>query len=182
MKTVFAIAASALALAATPALADAPAGPRVEVLAGYDKVSADLGGGVSMSRDGFNYGLNLGYDLAVSQSLSAGIDAEIADSTAKLTVGTTTVKAARDLYIGGRLSVAVTPAVNVYGKVGYTNARLTAEDATTKDGENFDGVRFGIGAQANLSSNVYGLVEYRYSNYEQGGSRNQVLAGVGARF
>lgn len=181
MKTAFAIAASALALAATPALADAPAGPRVEVLAGYDKVSVDLGG-ASVSRDGFGFGLNVGYDLAVSQSVSAGIDAEVADSSTKFRDGTDTLSANRDLYIGGRLSVAVSPAFNLYGKVGYTNARLTLNSGGTKVSDNGDGVRFGIGGQANLTGNVYGLVEYRYSNYEGDFSRNQVLAGVGARF
>ena len=51
MKTVFASAATAATFAATPALADSPVGPRVEVLAGYDKVSADLGNGLSLSRE-----------------------------------------------------------------------------------------------------------------------------------
>ncbi len=186
MKTVFAIAATAATFAATPALADAPVGPRVEVLAGYDKVSADLGNGISLSRDGAAFAANLGYDVALGSVISAGVDAEVGVSTTKInyTVGATAgqTKAARDLYIGGRLTAAVSPTVNLYGKVGYTNARLTDEFGGTKVSGNGDGVRLGVGAQVALSGPVYGLLEYRYSNYEANMTRNQVLAGVGFRF
>jgi len=182
MKTVFALAATALALAATPALADAPVGPRIEALAGYDKVSADVGGGLSLSRDGFGFALNVGYDFALSSSVSAGIDAEVGDSTTKLEDVTVTVTTGRDLYVGGRLTAAVTPSINVYAKAGYTNARLTATSGGLSASENGDGVRLGLGTQIAFSGPFYGLVEYRYSNYESDVTRNQVMAGVGLRF
>ena len=186
MKTVFAIAATAATFAATPALADAPVGPRVEVLAGYDKVSADLGNGLSLSRDGAAFAANLGYDVALGSVISAGVDAEVGVSTTKFTYADATnnlrIKAGRDLYVGGRLTAAVSPAVNLYAKVGYTNARLSGTLNGVNDAAHYDGIRLGAGAQVALMGPVYGLLEYRYSNYEADVTRNQILAGVGFRF
>jgi outer membrane immunogenic protein len=45
-----------------------------------------------------------------------------------------------------------------------------------------DGVRVGVGAQYQFSKTIYGSVEYRYSNYQDNLSRNQVLTGIGYRF
>ena len=45
-----------------------------------------------------------------------------------------------------------------------------------------DGVRVGAGVEHQLTSRAFVKAEYRYSNYEQGVSRNQVVAGVGLRF
>ena len=92
------------------------------------------------------------------------------------------VSTGRDLYVGARVTAAVNPKLNLYGKVGYTNARIKGEINGFKDAANGDGVRFGLGAQLGLGGNTYGLVEYRYSNYESDVSRNQVLAGLGLRF
>ena len=78
----------------------------------------------------------------------------------------------------------------VYGKAGYSNARvgLDYEDGTSSDaldfdeGENLDGIRVGAGLEFALGPNSYAKTEYRYSNYEQGFDRHQVVAGFGFRF
>ena len=77
-KILFATAASAAVLAATPAVAQsaAPAGPRVEAVMGYDKVKA-----LGENDGGVLYGLGVGYDFAVAPSVSLGVDGEITDST-----------------------------------------------------------------------------------------------------
>lgn len=92
------------------------------------------------------------------------------------------ISTGRDLYVGARVTAAVNPKLNLYGKVGYTNARIKGELNGATDGKNGDGVRFGLGAQLGLGGNSYTLLEYRYSNYESNFPRNQVLAGVGLRF
>ncbi len=73
--------------AAAPALAqdaDAPfTGPRLEVIGGYDNVQA----GDDDSDDaaeGFTYGVALGYDVQLGGAV-VGIEAELSDSTGKLT-------------------------------------------------------------------------------------------------
>jgi outer membrane immunogenic protein len=184
-KILFATAASAAFLAATPALAQdgpaasaAPVGPRVEALIGYDHVKAfhDHDGGLL-------YGIGAGYDFAVSDGISLGADVEASDSTQK--VGDSDlaqVKAGRDLYAGGRVSFAVSPTANLYVKGGYTNARFKATDGVDTFAENFDGYRLGAGGQVAVSGKAYVGGEYRYSNYEAGLSRHQVALTVGTRF
>lgn len=188
MKT-FSIAIAVLAAAsATPAFAQAPSGVRTEVLVGWDRVSLDLSdfGAGTFSEDGVGFGLAVGYDIPTTGSVAFGVDAEISDSSTKTVyddgVDRAVLSTGRDLYVGARVTAAVNPKLNLYGKMGYTNARVKLDVNGDKFGENGDGVRLGLGAQLGLGGNSYGLVEYRYSNYEAGFSRNQVLAGLGLRF
>lgn len=111
-------------------------------------------------------------------------------------VGYETLSIKRDLYVGGRVTIPVTNRLNAYAKVGYTNLRLKYTLAlsqvsfsgvvlATSSGSatsNLDGVRLGVGAQAPLTKTIFTSLEYRYSNYENNFSRNQVAATVGLRF
>lgn len=188
MKKISIALAAVAAASATPAFAEAPSGVRTEVLVGWDRVSLDLNdlGLGTYSEDGVGFGLALGYDIPTTGNVAFGVDAEIADSSTKSVfddgVDRLVVSTGRDLYVGARVTAAVNPKLNLYGKVGYTNARLKADFNGTTASDNGDGVRLGLGAQLGLGGNTYGLVEYRYSNYEGGFSRNQVLAGLGLRF
>jgi outer membrane immunogenic protein len=195
--------------AATPALAqdttpvaDAPfTGPHIEALAGYDNL-----GGTDNGRDGFLYGIGAGYDFQLGGAV-AGIEGEYTDSTTR---GRTTdlaligdsagLRTDRDLYIGARVGVAVTPSTLLYAKGGYTNARFKTiyndgAGNTTNFGNTTDGYRIGAGVEQKF--NLFGpsgfvKAEYRYSNYRNlnvGSTnvdidldRHQVLAGVGVRF
>ncbi len=101
------------------------------------------------------------------------------------------VSAGRDLYVGGRVGARVGGNSLIYVKAGYTNARV--------------GVNYDDGApappspisrtiaistasapapepQIGLGSHAYLRTEYRYSNYQDGVQRHQVVAGVGVRF
>ena len=180
---------------ATPAFAqDAAPGPftgaHVEVTTGVDRVR---GGGTGET--GLAYGIAGGYDFQTSGGALFGVEAEVADSTAKdcdssvLVAGDRACfKAKRDLYAGGRAGF-VTGNTLIYGKVGYTNARMGAsyEDGTAATAADFstagnlDGIRVGGGMETNVGRFLL-KAEYRYSNYEQGISRHQGLVGVGVRF
>jgi outer membrane immunogenic protein len=169
----YAAGAAALSLAA-PAFAEdkpasAPAGFRVEALAGWDHASAS-----GNSKSGFVYGLGAGYDFAVGNAVSLGVDAEASDSTVK----DNGVKAGRDLYAGGRVNFAVAPKANLYLKAGYTNARISGFGSS----ENLDGVRVGAGGQYVFTGKAYVGAEYRYSNYQSDFSRHQVVLTLGTRF
>jgi len=203
---------------AAPAMAqDAGApftGPRAGVILGYDGIrpgstqDSDIRDD-NRGADGLLYGGDLGYDVALG-GVVVGVEGEINGSTGRVdndpreasNFGFGRVKAGRDLYIGGRLGVLATPTTLVYGKVGYTNARLdlTRNDTVTETGRSFtlDGYRVGAGVEKELSPRTYAKVEYRYSNYgdarleyPNGGNtdnfsvdtdRHQVVAGVGFRF
>lgn len=207
MKYYVAFAALSLAaLSASPAMAAAPNGGRVEAILGYDRVGYDLedtfGIDDSVHMSGILYGVGIGYDFAVSPTVSLGVDLEAADSTSDRKEsytgdlggydvdGSAKIAAGRDLYAGVRATMAASPNVNLYLKAGYTNARLKGSIEGTIDGEpidesdgaNGDGFRAGIGGQFNFNANSYMGVEYRYSNYEHNFSRNQIAATLGFRF
>jgi outer membrane immunogenic protein len=170
--TYFVATAAALAFA-SPAMAQgavAPAGFRVEGLVGYDRPGTD-----GFHESGVLFGLGAGYDIALGNTVSLGIDAEATDSTAKkdgLSTG-------RDLYAGGRVNFGISPKANLYIKGGYTNGRLKASGLS---GANLDGFRVGAGGQMLVSGKAYVGAEYRYSNYELGVDRHQVALTLGTRF
>lgn len=154
-------------------------GAHIEAIGGWDRVQ-----GEDRHDNGALYGANAGYDLQRGNTVF-GIEGEVSDSTQKKQLGTVTEKASRDLYVGGRVGYVVGGNNLLYVKAGYTNARFkvdgTATGVTLADG-NLDGVRVGAGIEHQLSNRAFVKTEYRYSNYEQGVSRNQLLAGIGLRF
>lgn len=209
----------------TPAIAqenDAFTGFRLEALGGYENTSADSDGdfspgtqdlfddGSGEGLDGFVYGVGAGYDVAMGGAV-VGIEGEITDSTAgenqddPFGAGSSvSFEAERDLYVGARAGVLVSPQALIYAKGGYTNARfgLDAEDAAGFAGDfdtTLDGFRVGGGIELALAENMFGKVEYRYSSYSDldvevdetatsfedfdvNTDRHQVVAGVGVRF
>ncbi len=196
--------AAALGSVAAPALAQESApftGPHVEALLGYDVV-----GTPDDNRDGLLYGASAGYDFQIG-GLVAGFEGEFTDSTTRardtaiaVPADSLNVRAARDLYIGGRIGFAVAPSTMLYAKGGYTNARFKSEynngaGAITTTANDLDGYRIGAGIEQKL--NLFGpsgfvKAEYRYSNYRNLNAgatnvdidldRHQVLMGVGVRF
>ena len=184
----------AAGVAATPAMAQESApfsGVRVEGIVGYDTTDVE-----DENSDGITYGAQVGYDIQSGNAVF-GIEGEASDSTVDECVNDVDVvgdelcvQAGRDLYVGGRVGAVVGSNVLLYGKAGYSNARvaLDYEDGTAgtaldfEEGENLDGVRVGGGAEIALGPNAYAKAEYRYSNYEQGFDRHQVVGGIGFRF
>lgn len=206
-KIVFA--ALLTSVVAVPAYAQ-DAGPftglRVEGVVGYD--TFDLGSsedledlGVDGSIDGVVYGVQGGYDFDLG-SIVAGIEGEFTDSSGNIEgddgTQSASIRAGRDLYLGGRIGFKAGERALIYAKGGYTNTsiELDADDGVDAFELNteIDGFRVGGGAELLLSRQLYGKVEYRYSNYstlsdEDGAGdfdidldRHQVVAGIGYRF
>ncbi len=183
------LAGAALLAAASPAFAqEAPfTGVHVDGIGGWDRI------GKYGHQDDAMYGVSGGYDMQMGGAV-IGIEAEASDSNNKACYGGQTLaspeycgKAGRDLYVGGRIGEVVGGRTLLYVKAGYTNARLklTEDDGTgqyTLAHTNLDGVRVGAGAEYAVGRNTYVKAEYRYSNYEQGYDRNQVVAGFGVHF
>lgn len=190
----FIVAALAATVLATPAMAQDKApfsGVRVEGLVGWDRnqVSGD-------HSDGIQYGVGLGYDFRSGNALF-GIEGEAGDSSAdECATGINRVgdklcaEAGRDLYVGGRVGALVGPSTLLYAKAGYANTRLrldydanlagTTGDFTSKG--DYDGIRVGAGVEQAIGRNAFVKAEYRYSNYEQGYARHEVVGGFGFRF
>ena len=173
------IAAPAFAQTASPFT-----GFRVEGLAGYGQLGTgeDDDEGVENddqgdeSIEGAVFGVGAGYDFDLG-GFVAGIEGEYTDSTGKQesdeTINginfNTRIETGRDIYVGGRIGFVAAPTTLVYAKAGYTNTSIEA--ATNGGGDSFeldanvDGYRLGAGIEQLFGPNVFGKLEYRYSNY-----------------
>jgi outer membrane immunogenic protein len=181
---ILALSALALATLATPAFAQSDdtsadgdfTGVTVVAVGGYDRVDDGV-----TATNGALYGASVGYDIQAGH-IVLGAEAEGTFATTKECIGGACVEAGRDLYAGGRIGLPVGGKTMLYVKGGYTNARLDGTTGgTTVITQELDGVRAGVGAEANVGRLVIRL-EYRYSNYEQDVIRHQGVIGVGFRF
>jgi outer membrane immunogenic protein len=155
-------------------------GPRVEGIVGNDSH--------------FFYGGAIGYDMQRGKVV-LGFEGEIDLSnwrqceTLDPTINDRLcVKRKGDIYVGGRIGIAVAPSTLIYGKLGYTSLReRVAYDGGTGGGsvryvDQRDGFRVGAGIEHKLGANLYVKGEYRYSNYERGGWKHDGVVGLGFRF
>jgi outer membrane immunogenic protein len=161
MKTMATAFIAALALSATPALANDFSGPRLEVTAGAD----DVKNGVDTTD--ITYGAALGYDLQFGKVV-AGVDATAANVFDKA-----------DLGVGARLGYVVNENVLAFTRVGYTNLERPAFRGRALE---LEGLTLGGGLEVNVAGPVYGKLEYRYTDFDAGLGRHGALAGVGIRF
>jgi outer membrane immunogenic protein len=170
------------AIAATPAFAqDANSSPafnggHVEAITGYDHISGAGG------QDGVLYGVGAGYDFRTGNAV-IGIEGEVLESTAGECAGNVCVDASRDFYIGGRVGAVVAPNLLLYGKLGYSNARVEATSGNVTDSTTLDGIRAGAGVEWLIRNTPLSIrAEYRYTNYESGVERHQGTLGLAFRF
>lgn len=157
MKSFAIVAAVAAITAATPALASDFAGPRIEVTAGADDVTAGV------DPTDVTYGVGAGYDLQLG-NVVAGVEASVDNAFDR-----------RDLGVGARLGYVVNENVLAYGKVGYSDWRQVS-------GRSIEGLRLGGGLEVNVAGPFYGKVEYRYTDFEGKVGKHGGLVGVGLRF
>jgi outer membrane immunogenic protein len=184
MKIAKFLVAAAAILASSSAFAQdtqAPQGARAEVKLGLG-LSAMQNLGWANHQSGLVYGGEVGFDLAVAKKVSLGVDAEATGSTFEQSNYFPALKPGRDLYAGLRATYALNDNVNLYGKIGYVNGMLRQNMGIYDASRTVDGIRLGIGAQYKLTSKLYSSVEYRYSNYQQNVSSNQLMTGIGVRF
>lgn len=177
MKKILAVAAFA-ASSVAPAMAQDTGsnfgGAKAGVVLGYDNVRFEIDD-ASADRDGFLYGVTLGYDFDLGTAV-IGVEGEYTDSTAKFTVDDLDVtgdraklSTGRDLYVGARVGFPLNPTLLAYAKAGYTNARakLSYDDGAGNGfgvGDNLDGYRVGGGLEY-AQDRKFVRIEYRYSDY-----------------
>ena len=181
MRILIAAALATTALA-SPAVAQeqqpgAFQGAHIEVIGGYDLLSAD-----GEEASGGLYGISGGYDFQ-RNNVVFGIELEAAESTGDVCEAGICLDASRDLYVGGRVGTVVSESALLYVKAGYTNARFELDPAVLGDSDTtLDGIRGGVGIEWATGTPVVARIEYRYSNYENDLSRHQGVVGLGIRF
>ncbi|NML11899.1 porin family protein [Sphingobium sp. AR-3-1] len=169
MKTVIFAALAAATVVSAPAFAQDAApftGPRAGVTLGYDKIGGE---------EGFSYGVNAGYDLALAPNIVGGVEVSLGDTT----VNDADLDVSRDITASLRAGYVVTPRVLAFGKVGYTSTRFEIDG----DGVGLEGVRYGGGLEFAATPNTYISAEYQRTEYEQNiGGRDAAVVGIGFRF
>lgn len=201
MNTKLMLASVAAVLVAAPAYAQESSevgGLRVEARIGLDRpvVSAV---GDSAGKSGLSYGAEAGYDVDMN-GFTVGAYVGIDGSTAKdcvvaAGVADACIKAGRNFTAGARIGTMLEPGL-FYVKGGYSNGRATLayRDFVTPANsfslsDNLDGFHVGVGYERSFSGNVYGKLEYVYTNYNTKNfgagtdlQRHQAVVGVGMRF
>lgn len=161
MKTIVMAAAAALALFATPAMANEFTGVRAEVTAGFDDVTGAPNADKSNT---VTYGAGVGLDAELYDNVIVGVEATVDN-----------VFSRRNIGASARVGYVVADTVLVYGKVGYSNWQAVTSTE-------LEGLRVGGGVEANLVGPVYAKAEYRYTDFDRGVGRHGGFVGVGLRF
>lgn len=178
MKSIIlAAAASAIALAA-PAHADEFSGPHAGVAMTLDNVQSSgkyEGAGFSgVGVSGF-----AGYDVALTPSVFAGVEANIDGYTADDDLGD---QARWGWGISGRLGAKVNDTTGLYARVGYARAEGRYDNGEVRLSHWFDGVRYGAGVETKLTDAVSLRAEFSQFNYEKNLINNQGTLGVSYHF
>lgn len=216
MKVVFASAALLGVMVSTSAGAQATEGsfdgPRIEIRGGWDFLNLEgsvTDGTNSITREegksGASYGGEIGYDYRRNNLVFGGY-AGIEGSSVKecdelFGLDELCLKSGRNITAGVRIGSVVSDNFMIYAKGGYSNGRLQATYrdfelilADVNEGENLSGFHLGAGIEGEVGGNIYGRLEYVYSDYgkqtvrvEDGAfslkpTRHQVLYGMGVRF
>lgn len=183
-----AAAALAAAFVVAPANASDAVTYRVEAHGGWDRIT--VGG---EGANGAFYGVGVGIDVPVSATMFIGFEANADLSSTKDCVTGYLIlndrycqKAKRDLGANLRVGANVGSGVKVYVLGGYTNTRIeesyTSAFGSFDGASNGNGVRVGAGTEIKMGKLAYAKLEYRYSNYEGGYERHQVVTGLGLGF
>lgn len=163
MRTVLFSLAAAVAVTASPAFAAADAGPYVGVAVTHDNI-ATTGDAEGLGTSGVGGSAFLGYNLPVSPTVFAGLEANFDLSSADIDAAD--LKADYAYGISGRLGFRPAENVALYGRVGYQRGRVTVDNnQPTEDHASADGLRLGAGVEANVSANVAVRVEYNHTHY-----------------
>jgi len=99
-----------------------------------------------------------------------------------------------DGSLRARLGIAATDNILIYGTAGGAAERLEVSDAAGSDTATAYGYTVGAGVDAKLTQNVFGRLEYRYTNYGStdintgfgtqsvDDSNHKVMVGIGVKF
>lgn len=198
IKTKFALSAAALGLMAAPALAadvvyqepaaPAPifeaapvstwAGPYLGAQLGYGFNGTVRGPSGNIGTEGWMGGAFGGYNFQDGQ-LVYGIEGDVNYSDVKGEAFGTHARTRVDGSVRGRIGMAVTDDVLVYGTAGVAmeNQRITDVASGVHDTKGLVGYTVGAGADVKLTQDVFARAEYRYTDY---GSKTYDLPGVGS--
>ncbi|KQZ96492.1 hypothetical protein ASD64_16870 [Mesorhizobium sp. Root157] len=147
----------------------------------------------TIDTDGFLGGAFVGYNYQMDNFV-LGAEGDLGYNGMNGDTATTEAKSGFEGSLRARLGYAVSPDILVYGTAGGAGQSLKISDAAGSDRNTMFGWTAGVGTDIKLTDNVFGRVEYRYTDYGSedfntgAGVRNfdardnRVTFGVGMKF
>jgi outer membrane immunogenic protein len=152
------------------------AGPYAGLSAGYafGGESEDEFDNNSIDTDGFVGGAFAGYNWETG-GIVAGVEGDIGYSGVEGDNAGTSVESGVEGSLRARLGYVVTPDVLLYTTAGGAAKRLEASNDLGSDTNTALGWTAGVGSDVKITEQVFGRVEYRYTDY---GNEDFDLGGV----
>jgi outer membrane immunogenic protein len=169
------------------------AGPYAGVNLGYGFSGRVKEPGNSISTDGFLGGAFVGYNYQMD-NLVLGAEGDIGYNGIKGDNAGTKAKAGLEGSLRARLGYAISPDILLYGTAGGAAQSLKVTEGGLSDRNTMLGWTAGAGSDIKFTDNVFGRVEYRYTDYGKesfttgGGTRDvdsrdhRITFGVGMKF
>ena len=169
------------------------AGPYAGVSLAYGFSGTTTPATGDVNTDGFAGDVFAGYNLQNGMFVY-GIEGDAGYSGIKGDNGITETQSGFEGSLRGRLGVAVTNDVLLYGTAGGAAQRLKVSDPAGDDSNALLGWTAGAGLDVKLTEQVFGRVEYRYTDFGSGdfntgsgpqsvdSKENKVSFGIGMKF
>ncbi len=161
------------------------------VMGGYSFAGRtdDEGADTTINTDGFLLNGFVGYNYQVG-NIVAGAEADIGYSWADGSNAGYTSDSGVEGSLRARLGYVVSPAVLLYATAGGAAKDLEVSDGVTSESNTMIGWTAGAGADMMVTDNVFGRVEYRYTDFgsdtfngsEVSDKDSRVLVGLGMKF
>lgn len=140
------------------------AGPYAGVNLGYGFSGRVKEPGNSISTDGFLGGAFVGYNYQMD-NLVLGAEGDIGYNGIKGDNAGTKAKAGLEGSLRARLGYAISPDILLYGTAGGAAQSLKVTEGGLSDRNTMLGWTAGAGSDIKFTDNVFGRVEYRYTDY-----------------
>lgn len=140
------------------------AGPYAGVNLGYGFSGRVKEPGNSISTDGFLGGAFVGYNHQMDNFV-IGAEGDIGYSGVKGDNAGTKAKAGLEGSLRARLGYAISPDILLYGTAGGAAQSLKVTEGGLSDRNTMLGWTAGAGSDIKFTDNVFGRVEYRYTDY-----------------
>jgi len=139
-------------------------GPYAGITLGYGFSGRTREPGNTINTDGFLGGAFAGYNYEFGGGLVGGVEGDVGYSGVKGDNAGTESKAGVEGSLRARLGYAVTPDVLVYATAGGAAQSLKVTEGGQSDRNTLLGWTAGAGTDVKLTEQVFGRVEYRYTD------------------
>ncbi|MCO6050905.1 porin family protein [Mesorhizobium sp. RP14(2022)] len=139
------------------------AGPYAGLQLGYTKGKTDTDAG-NVDTDGIIGGAFAGYNWE-SNNVVYGLEGDVGYGDRNESENGVRSKSGIEGSLRARLGYAVTPDVLIYGTAGVAGQDLKVTAGGERDRNTLVGYTVGAGTDIKLTENVFGRVEYRYTDY-----------------